>query len=243
MDERSLFLAYRRDGDQAAREEIVERFLPLARRLARRYQGRGQPLEDLEQVACLGLLKAIERFDPARRNRFASFAVPSILGELRRYFRDSGWAMHVPRELQERAMRVSQAVEALSGELGRTPSVAQTAESTHTSEESVIEAMEVARSYQALPFDQPATVGEDGDALSAEERIGSTEEHYEVVELGASIAGELGDMPERNRRLLHMRYVEDLTQSEIAARLGISQMHVSRLLRAAAERFQAAAAA
>jgi len=240
-EERRLFVRYRLHGDLAARDQIVDRFLPLARQLARRYRRANEPMEDLEQVAALGLLKAIGRFDLEYRTAFSSFAVPTILGELKRHFRDSGWAAHVPRELQERVMRVNRANEALSRDNGRPPTVAQIASHTSRTEAEVLEALDAASAYNTVPLERPAS-GDDEDGCGPQDRIGRTDAGYDLVEYGASIAGTVDAMPVRERRMLHMRFVEDMSQSEIAERVGISQMHVSRLLRGALDELRAAAA-
>src|SRR6187549_3657893 len=183
-EDRRLLIRYHRHGDQAAREQLVQRLLPLARRMARRYRRSDEPLDDLVQVATLGLIKAIDRFDPSRETAFSSYAVPTMLGELKRYFRDNGWAVHVPRGMQERVMRVDNCVKEMSRKIGRSPSVA---------------------------------------------------------EVGATIAPTLQALPARDRIVLHLRFVEDLTQAEIAERVGVSQMHVSRLIRRALERLRTVA--
>ena len=241
-EDRALFRAYRSGSDPRARERIVERFLPLARKLARRYQRANEPIDDLEQVASLALLKAVDRFDVDYGTAFSTFAVPTILGELKRHFRDSGWAAHVPRALQERAAHVSRAAEALVSELGRSPTIAEIAQRERLSEEKVLEAMDAAASYSATPLDgQP---GEDGNPdRGVIGRIGRDDAGYELVELGASIEDTVARLSQRERALIHLRFVEDLTQAEIARRLGISQMHVSRLLRRATSQLRDAAAA
>src|SRR6476469_6648427 len=166
-EDRRLLLRYHEQGDAAAREELVERFLPLARQLARRYQRTSEPLDDLMQVASVGLVKAIDRFDPARGTAFSTYAVPTILGELKRYFRDSGWAVHVPRGVQERAMQVDRAVKELSGTLGRSPSVDEVAEQLHISVEDVLEAMEAGLAYEAVSLDAQRAGGDaEGDTFA-----------------------------------------------------------------------------
>jgi len=217
-------------GDERARETLIERFLPLARQLARRYQRANEPLDDLIQVASIGLVKAVDRFDPARGVAFSSYAVPTILGELKRYFRDSGWALHVPRGTQERAMQVDRAVKELSGRLGRSPSVAEVAEHTDSSVEDVLGAMEASMAYEAVSLESDRGGSEPGGESYADS-IGSEDERFELVEYGASIAPALKTLSQRDRLILHLRFVEDLTQSQIADRIGVSQMQVSRLIR------------
>ncbi|MBA2516003.1 MAG: SigB/SigF/SigG family RNA polymerase sigma factor [Solirubrobacterales bacterium] len=237
-EDRRLLLRYHHDGDAAARDELVERLLPLAKRMARRYRRSEEPLDDLVQVATLGLIKAIDRFDPARETAFSSYAVPTMLGELKRYFRDNGWAVHVPRGMQERVMAVDAAVKHLSRELGRSPSVAEIAKSIDTSPEQVLEAMEAAGAYDAVSLDS-FRFGEEGDGETYAESLGFEDERFDLVEYGATIAPTLRALPARDRIVLQLRFVEDLTQAEIAERVGVSQMHVSRLLRRALERLRA----
>ena len=232
VDDRTLLRRHRRHGDLAARDELIERFLPLARRLALRYHHSSEPIDDLTQVASIGLMKAVDRFDPDRGTAFSTFAVPTILGELKRYFRDAGWAVHVPRGTQERVLQVGRAVSELSGRLGRSPQPAEVAREIGASTEQVLEAMEAGTAYESGSLDAP-TPGADGDEDGYPERVGHEDGRYELVEYGASIAPALEAMPERERTILHLRFNEDLTQSEIAARIGISQMHVSRLIRRA----------
>jgi RNA polymerase sigma-B factor len=227
QEDRRLLIRYHRHGDQSAREELVGRLLPLARRMARRYRRSDEPLDDLVQVATLGLIKAIDRFDPARETAFSSYAVPTMLGELKRYFRDNGWAVHVPRGMQERVMQVDNAVKDLSRRLGRSPSAGEVADMLSLTTEQVLEAMEAA--------------GDEGDGETYAESIGVEDGRYELVEYGATIAPTLAALPARDRIVLHLRFVEDLTQAEIAERVGVSQMHVSRLIRRALERLRTVA--
>jgi RNA polymerase sigma-B factor len=225
-----LFARWQSDGDRAAREALVRRFMPLTRSLARRYGRSSEPFEDLLQVASLGLLKAIDRYDSERGYAFQSFAVPTILGEMRRYFRDSGWAIHVPRGAQERALKVRDAQEGLANEHGHAPTVNQLAEFLEFDTEQVIDALQAIQAYDTVSLDAPRPGG-DEDAPSYGELFGSEDERYELVELDATLASVLGHIPQRQRQILRMRFMEDLTQTEIADRVGISQMQVSRLLR------------
>lgn len=229
-DVRELFARWQRDRDARAREVLVRRFMPLARSLARRYGRSSEPFEDLLQVASLGLLKALDRYDPARGHSFASFAVPTILGEMRRYFRDSGWAVHVPRGAQERALKVRDAQERLANEQGRAPTVNQLAEFLELDCEDVIDALQALQSYETLSLDAPRP-GADGDAVSYGDAVGREDERFELVELDATVTSVLRRIPARERLILRTRFVDDLTQTEIAERVGISQMQVSRLLR------------
>jgi RNA polymerase sigma-B factor len=240
QEDRRLLVRYHRHGDQAAREQLVERLLPLARRMARRYRRSDEPLDDLVQVATLGLIKAIDRFDPARETAFSSYAVPTMLGELKRYFRDNGWAVHVPRGMQERVMSVDNCVKDLSRKLGRSPSAQQVAEALDISAEQVLEAMEAASAYDAVSLES-YRFGDEGDGETYAESIGTEDERFELVEYGATIEPTLQALPPRDRIVLHLRFVEDLTQAEIAERVGVSQMHVSRLIRRALERLRTVA--
>lgn len=241
-EDHQLLVRYHRDGDTSARERLIDRFLPLARQLARRYQRANEPLDDLMQVAAVGLVKAVDRFDPERGTAFSSYAVPTILGELKRHFRDCGWAVHVPRGMQERVMAVNQAIARLSRAHGRSPCAAELAAALSLTTEQVLEAMEAAVAYDAVSLDgSRAPDQDDGDSYA--DSLGADDERFELVEYGATIAPTLRALAPRDRMVLHLRFVEDLTQSEIAARIGVSQMHVSRLIRRALERLRAVAEA
>ena len=240
-EDRRLLIRYHEEGDTAAREELVERFLPLARQLARRYQRQNEPLDDLMQVASMGLVKAIDRFDPSRGTAFSTYAVPTILGELKRYFRDSGWAVHVPRGMQERVMKLDQASQDLHRRLGRSPSASELAAELELTSEEVLEAMEAASAYDAISLEEQRSESSDSQEPTYADSLGTEEERYELVEYGATIAPTMKALSERERLILHLRFVEDLTQSEIADRIGVSQMHVSRLIRRALARLRAVA--
>jgi RNA polymerase sigma-B factor len=233
-----LFERWQQHGDVVAREELVRRFMPLARSLARRYGRSSEPFEDLVQVASLGLLKAIDRYDGERGHPFQSYAVPTILGEMRRYFRDSGWAVHVPRGAQERALKVRDARERISNESGRAPTVNELAEYLEIDLEDVIDALQAIRAYETVSLDAPRGGGED-DVVPYGDTLGRDDERYELVELDATVSAALAHLPARDRRVLQLRFVEDLTQTEIAERVGISQMQVSRLLRRSLEQLRA----
>jgi RNA polymerase sigma-B factor len=237
--EQLLFRRYQRDGDMCSRQQLVERYLPLARSLARRYEGRGESFEDLVQVASLGLVKAIDRFEPERELSFSSYAVPTMLGELRRYFRDRGWALHVPRGMQERVLKLNDAVECLSGELGRSPSPQRIAEKLGLTVEEVLEAIEASAAFDTTSLDRPLRP-QDAKGHTIAEAFGEKDERFELIDYRASVAPALKALPERERLILHLRFGEDLTQSEIAQRIGVSQMHVSRLIRRALEQVRAA---
>jgi RNA polymerase sigma-B factor len=236
-EDRRLLERYHRHGDPAAREALVERFLPLARQLARRYQRGGEPLDDLVQVASLGLLKAIDRFEPDRPTAFSSFAVPTILGELKRHFRDRGWSVRVPRDLQEMTVRVDRTAEALAGELGRAPTPAEIAERIGITTEQVLEAREAAGAYRAVSLDRPRDDEED----DASDWMGVDDPGFGLAEDSATVERLMSVLSDREREVLRLRFDEDLTQSEIGARVGVSQMHVSRLIRQAIARLRAAA--
>lgn len=219
-----------RDGDGAAREELIARFSSLSRRLARRYRHTSEPLEDLYQVAQIGLIKAIDRFDPTRGFHFAAFAVPTILGELRRHFRGASWAVHVPRAVQERALEVRNAEQMLADEYGHSPTVGELAQFTERSVEEVLEAMQALRALGSVSLDTPRGGDEDREETSYADSIGAEDTGYDFVELNADLGALVGLLEPRQREILRLRFVEELTQTQIAERIGVSQMQVSRLL-------------
>lgn len=230
--EHALLVRYHADDDVASREELIERLLPFARELARRYSSSGEPMDDLFQVASLGLIKAIDRFEPARGTKFTSFAAPTILGELKRYLRDKGWALHVPRDVQERSLAVTRADERLSKELWRSPTVREIATALDCTPEQVLEARHAATAYHAASLEAPAML-DDGESSALGELIGSDDPAYVQVGVLDSIASSWKALSEIQRQVLKLRLVENLTQREIGARIGYSQMHVSRVLRSA----------
>jgi RNA polymerase sigma-B factor len=232
-----LFARWQRNRDRGARDALVERYLPLARSLARRYARSSEPLDDLVQVASLGLVKALDRFDPERGHRFAAFAVPTILGELRRYFRDAAWSVHVPRGTQERALEVEQVQEHLTTESGRAPTVQQIAQYMEIDLEDVLAALQASQAYSTLSLDAPRRF-DDEESESYGDSIGSDDERFELIDADIVIADGIKQLPARERRILHMRFVQDLTQSEIAERVGLSQMQISRLLRGSLEQLR-----
>jgi RNA polymerase sigma-B factor len=238
-EDRRLLERYHHHGDQAAREALVERFLPLARQLARRYQRGGEPLDDLIQVASLGLLKAIDRFEPSRHTAFSSFAVPTILGELKRHFRDRGWSVRVPRDLQELSVRVDRVAEDMSRDLGRAPTPAEIAENIGIGTEQVLEAREAAGAYRAISLDRPRDDDEESDGMA--ETMGIEDPGFGLAEDAATVERLMTVLGDREREVLRLRFAEDLTQSEIGQRVGVSQMHVSRLIRQAVARLREAA--
>ena len=239
-EDRRLLVRLHEQGDPAAREALVDRFLPLARQLARRYQHGGEQLDDLIQVASLGLLKAIDRFDPARETAFSSFAVPTILGELKRHFRDKGWSVRVPRDLQELAVRVERVSDELGRDLGRAPSVSEIAEQIGTTTEQVLEAREASAAYRAVSLDRPRDDDDEGDAGMADS-FGIEDPGFGVAEDAATVERLMRVLTDREREVLRLRFAEDLTQSEIGERVGVSQMHVSRLIRHAIAQLREAA--
>lgn len=236
--EERLLARYRDGGDLDAREELISRMLPLTKRLASRYRHSGESQEDLEQVACIGLIKAVDRYE-SNVGPFVRYAVPNILGELRRHFRDKGWGMHVPRTVQENFLRVNEAMEQLSGQLRRTPTPRDIAEATGMSLEDVIEALDAGRSYSPAALDAPHP-GDDAEGRVLGDTLGERDRNFEYVELGQAISPAFESLPRREQVIVHLRFFEDLTQSEIAERVGISQMHVSRLLRRALDRLHSA---
>jgi RNA polymerase sigma-B factor len=239
LDEHALFIIYRDDRDPQARRELVERFLPFARKLALRYSYTDEPIEDLVQVASVGLLGAIDRYDPDRGAKFTSFAAPTILGELKRHFRDKGWALHVPRDLQERALALSRATERLSHDLGRSPTLDELADAIGCSMEQALEATEVAHSYTPASLDAPAA-REEEESTTLVEMIGAEDDRYALAESREVIAGTWRALSDLERRVVALRFVDGLTQREIGQRIGYSQMHVSRLLRRSLNRLLSA---
>ncbi len=239
-EDRDLFVRYHRDGDSRARDQLVERFLPLARQLARRYQRAGEPLDDLLQVASLGLIKAIDRFDPDREIAFSSYAVPTILGEIKRYFRDRTWAVRVPRDLQELTLKVDRAVAKLSDDLRRQPSVGEIATAVGADEEEVLEALQAGGAYRAVSFDAPRAGG-DEDVATLGDSVGVAEHGFDRAEERATLEQLMSTVTPREREVLRMRFEQDMTQAEIGAVIGVSQMQVSRVIRQAIARLRAAA--
>ena len=225
-----LFDRWRRHRDRHARDELIERFLPLARKLARRYAQSSEPYEDLVQVASLGLVKAVERFDPSRGFAFTSFAVPTIVGELKRYFRDTAWALHVDRSAQELARKITDAQQKLSSRTGSAPTIQELAQYLELSQEEVLDGLQTAEAYGTVSLDAPFA-GDDDEESTRLETIGEEDERLLRVDDHATIFTAARHLPVRERQILYLRFGEDLTQSEIAERVGVSQMQVSRLLR------------
>lgn len=232
-----LFRRWNDRRDRAARDELIRRFLPLARKLAHRYRGEHEAYDDLLQVASLGLVKAVERFDPRRGTAFSTFAVPTIIGELKRYFRDLRWSVHVPREARERAVKVTHAQQELSTKGGRPPTVPELAQYLELSVEEVLEALETAGAHYSVSLDAPR-IDDDGSAGTLASSLGEEDRRFELIDEGLTIAAAAKQLPSHERRVLHLRFVQDLTQTQIAERIGVSQMQVSRILRHALERLQ-----
>ena len=228
-----LLLAYHRDGDRAAREQVLVELMPLVRSLAARYAGRGEPLDDLVQVGAVGLIKAVDRFDMTRGVEFTSYGVPTIVGEIRRHFRDRAWAMHVPRRIKELSVRLSRVLDELTTTLGRSPTIAEIAQAAAVDEEDVIDALDASHAYATRSLDAPSAGGDPfADGLAG------ADPGFDGVDDRWVLAAGLEALDARARRIVELRFFEERTQSQIAAELGISQMHVSRLLRDAMQRMR-----
>jgi RNA polymerase sigma-B factor len=233
LEEEELLRRYHLEGDTEARRLLIEQMMPLVRTLVRRYVNRGESLDDLIQVGCVGLIKAVDRFDVSRELRFSTFAVPTIRGEIKRHFRDRAWSIRVSRGIQELNAKVGREADRLSGVLGRSPTIEELGEATESSVEQVLEALQGAQAYNTVPLDEP--VGDDGEAA---ERCGAEDPNFAVAEQRVELARGLETLPERERNIILLRFFEGRTQREIADRIGISQMHVSRLLRRSVERMR-----
>src|SRR5512137_461913 len=227
---RELFHRYRLDEDEAARDELITMYLNLVKYLASRFRNRGEPLDDLVQVGTIGLIKAIDRFDIDRQVEFTTYATPTIVGELKRYFRDKGWAIKVPRRLQELSFKVNQAIDALTQRLQRSPSIQEIAEYLEVTPEEVLEAMETSEAYNFVSLETDRG-GDGSDSFSILEYIGKDDALMDVVEDRATLSTALKELSPQEQRVLYLRFFEGLTQTEIARQLDISQMQVSRLLR------------
>jgi RNA polymerase sigma-B factor len=224
--ERAQQLFERIHEDRSARDRLIEMYTPLARYLARRFEGRREPLEDLIQVALMGLIKAVDRFEPDRQVQFTTYASATIVGELKRHFRDKAWAVRVPRQLQESGLRVGRAIVALSQELGRSPTTREVGRRTELTDEEVLEAMDAASAYSAASLDAPL----DEEGTTELDRLRDDDDALDRMVGWTSAAPAIRALSERERRMLYLRFFHGRTQSEIASELGISQMHVSRLL-------------
>src|SRR3954463_8413261 len=238
IDDKILLRRYHEDGDLQAREELIEQYMSLVRSLARRYSYRGEQLEDLVQIGAIGLIKAIDRFDVNRGVELTTYATPNIIGEIKRHFRDKGWSVRVPRGLQELNVQISRLMETLTVQLGRSPTIPELAKAAGGEEEEVLEALESGRAYSSLSLSSGGGGGDDDDDLDPLESIGTEEHEYLVSEDRAVLEPGLKVLDERERLILHLRFFKGLTQSQIAQQVGISQMHVSRLIRRALEKIR-----
>ncbi|HEY7017041.1 MAG TPA: SigB/SigF/SigG family RNA polymerase sigma factor [Gaiellaceae bacterium] len=233
-----LLRRYHEQGDLAAREQLIEQYMSLVRSLARRYSYRGEQLEDLVQIGAIGLIKAIDRFDVNRGVELTTYATPNIIGEIKRHFRDRGWSVRVPRGLQELNIQLSRQIEELTVQLGRSPTIAELAKAAEVSDEEVLEALESGRAYSSLSLSAGSGGYDDDGELDPLESLGTEEHQYEVSEDRAVLAPGFQVLDERERKILHLRFFEGLTQSQIAQQVGISQMHVSRLIRRSLEKIR-----
>jgi RNA polymerase sigma-B factor len=238
--ERELWRRFGENRDQSARAELVELYMPLARRMASRYAGVSEPYDDLLQVASLGLLNAVDRFDASRGTPFAGFAKPTILGELKRHFRDKVWTVRVPRSVHDRMAEVEKATEKLTLEKGRPPSVEELAEQVGIDAADVLEVLEAQHNRKPLSLDAPP-VGEDPEEASGAEWVGRPDGNFDLIEYRLAMESVLPVLGEREREVLRLRFAEELPQTEIALRIGCSQMHVSRLLRRSLDKLREAA--
>ncbi len=226
IDEVSLLERYHRDGDIEARRMLIEKMMPLVRHIARRYANRGEPLDDLVQVGAVGLIKAVDRFDLERGVKLSTFAAPNIAGEIKRHFRDRGWSIRVPRDIQELNAKLTQAVDRLTTKLGRAPKIAELAEAVKATEEDVLDALQGAQSYSTVSFEEP--IGENRTAL---ELLGEEDPEFMTAERRVLLSAGMRVLADREQTIMRLRFFEGLTQREIAEEVGISQMHVSRLIR------------
>ena len=233
-----LLRRYHEEGDLSAREQLIEQYMSLVRSLARRYAYRGEQLEDLVQIGAIGLIKAIDRFDVNRGVELTTYATPNIIGEIKRHFRDRGWSVRVPRGLQELNIQLSRLLEELTVQLSRSPTIAELAKAAGVTDEEVLEALESGRAYSSLSLSVGASQDDEGE-LDPLESLGTEEPRYALTEDLAVLAPGFRVLDERERQILHLRFFEGLTQSQIAQQVGISQMHVSRLIRRSLEKIRA----
>jgi len=236
-DDRILLRKYHEEADLGAREQLIERYMSLVRSLARRYAYRGEQLDDLVQIGAIGLIKAIDRFDLERGVELTTYATPNIIGEIKRHFRDKGWSVRVPRGLQELNVQVTKLIEQLTVQLGRSPTIPELAKAAGVEEEQVLEALESGRAYTSVSLSTGGGSDEDGE-LDPLESLGTIEHEYEISEDRAVLAPGFKVLDERERKILHLRFFSGLTQSQIAEQIGISQMHVSRLIRRSLEKIR-----
>ena len=242
VDDKILLRRYHEEGDLQAREKLIEQYMSLVRSLARRYAYRGEPLEDLVQIGAIGLIKAIDRFDLERGVELTTYATPNIIGEIKRHFRDKGWSVRVPRGLQELNVQLSRLMEQLTVQLSRSPTIPELAKAAGVEEEQVLEALESGRAYTSLSLSAGGGGGDDDD-LDPLESLGTDEHQYEVSEDRAVLAPGFRALEPRERLILQLRFFDGLTQSQIAQQVGISQMHVSRLIRRSLEKIRETIAA
>ena len=238
LDDKILLRKYHEEGDLQAREKLIEQYMALVRSLARRYSYRGEQLDDLVQIGAIGLIKAIDRFDLDRGVELTTYATPNIIGEIKRHFRDKGWSVRVPRGLQELNVQLSRLVESQTVELGRSPTIPELAKAAGVEEEAVLEALESGRAYSSLSLSTGGGGGDGDEDLDPMESIGTEEHEFEVSEDRAVLAPGFRVLDERERKILQLRFFDGLTQSQIAQQVGISQMHVSRLIRRSLEKIR-----
>ena len=234
---RELFRRYKEEGDEEAREQLIVSHVNLARYIAAKFKNRGEPLDDLIQVGTIGLIKAIDRFDPSRGLEFTTYATPTIMGEIKRHFRDKGWTIRVPRRLQELSAKVNSATDELTARLQRSPSIEEVAEYLGTTADEVLEAMESSSAYSSVPLEAQGG-NEDDDAPSVIDRYASVDGDLEASDDRMVLEEVIGEFPEADQQAIRMRFIDGMTQVEIAKRLGISQVQVSRMLRRALRRIQ-----
>jgi RNA polymerase sigma-B factor len=236
-EDKVLLRRYHEQGDLQAREELIERYMSLVRSLARRYSYRGEQLDDLVQIGAIGLIKAIDRFDLDRGVELTTYATPNIIGEIKRHFRDKGWSVRVPRGLQELNVQISKLIEQQTVQLGRSPTIPELAEAAGVEEEAVLEALESGRAYSSVSLSAGGGSDEEGE-VDPLDSLGTEEHEYEVSEDRAVLAPGFKVLDQRERRILHLRFFRGMTQSQIAEQIGISQMHVSRLIRRSLEKIR-----
>lgn len=234
---RELFRRYKEEGDEEAREQLIVSHVNLVRYIAAKFKNRGEPLDDLIQVGTIGLIKAIDRFDPSRGLEFTTYATPTIMGEIKRHFRDKGWTIRVPRRLQELSAKVNSATDELTARLQRSPSIEEVAEYLGTTADEVLEAMESSSAYSSVPLEAQGS-NEDDDAPSVIDRYASVDGDLEASDDRMVLEEVIGEFPEADQQAIRMRFIDGMTQVEIAKRLGISQVQVSRMLRRALRRIQ-----
>ena len=234
---RELFRRYKEEGDEEAREQLIVSHVNLVRYIAAKFKNRGEPLDDLIQVGTIGLIKAIDRFDPSRGLEFTTYATPTIMGEIKRHFRDKGWTIRVPRRLQELSAKVNSATDELTAQLQRSPSIEEVADYLGTTADEVLEAMESSSAYSSVPLEGQGNNEED-DAPSVIDRYASVDGDLEASDDRMVLEGVIGEFPEADQQAIRMRFIDGMTQVEIAKRLGISQVQVSRMLRRALRRIQ-----